>query len=106
MEPTTCFGITTAIVVILIVLLDHLFSLLKIIFKRPIKPTQAVEIDPKEHIYAHPKSKDGLMDPKVFDVHTIYEIMTNSVKLYGNRRQLSYRSSSDQPFQSYTFKYV
>ncbi|CAF3770043.1 unnamed protein product [Rotaria sordida] len=73
---------------------------------KPIPPTGAVEIDPKEHIYAHPKYTKQLLDPSTFNVQTIYEVILHGLRLSGDRPQFSYRQSSDQPFKSYTYKQV
>ncbi|CAF5133135.1 unnamed protein product, partial [Rotaria sp. Silwood1] len=72
----------------------------------PIPPTGAVEIDPKEHIYAHPKYTDRLLDTNTLDVKTIYEVLLHGIQLGPDRPQFSFRHSSDQPFKSYTYKQV
>lgn len=96
--------IIIAILIVIITLLDRVFSLFEILFKRPSKPTGAIEIDPVEHIYSHPASTKGLKDLSSFGAKTIYEIILNGVRLYGDRPQFSYRHSSDEQFKSYTYK--
>ncbi|CAF1457638.1 unnamed protein product [Adineta steineri] len=99
-------AVITALVIIISVLLEFFFSLFQLIFKRPVAPKRAVEIDVNEHIYAHPDYAEKLQDPSTFDVKTIYECYLHGVKLGGNRPQFSYRQSSDQPFKSYTYNQV
>jgi hypothetical protein len=104
MELTLVVGITTGLVILISVLIEYFFQLFQIIFKKPLSPKGAVEIDPIEHIYAHPDYVDGLQDPQTFDVHTIYEVLQRGLRVSGDQPQFSYRYSSDQPFQSYTYK--
>ncbi|CAF2518985.1 unnamed protein product [Rotaria sp. Silwood2] len=86
--------------------MDYIFSLFQIIFKKPLPPTGAIEIDSKEHIYAHPDYVNELQDCSSFGVNTIYEVILHGLRLGGDRPQFSYRQSSDQPFKSYTYKQV
>ena len=97
-------GIITGLVIIVSLLLEFFFSLFEIIFKKPISPKGAVEIDPVEHIYAHPDYADSLQDPHTFDVQTIYDVLLRGLRLSGDKPHFSYRTSSDQPFKSYTYK--
>jgi len=97
-------AIVSGLIIAISVLIEFFFSILKILFKRPIPPKGAVEIDANEHIYAHPDYADQLQDPNTFDVHTIYEVYLKGLQLSGDQPQFSYRESSDQPFQSYTYK--
>ncbi|CAF5120664.1 unnamed protein product, partial [Rotaria sp. Silwood1] len=86
--------------------MDYIFSLFQILFKKPLPPKSAVEVDPKEHIYAHPDYINGLEDLSSFGVRTIYEALLHGMQLGSDRPQFSYRQSSDQPFKSYTYKQV
>ncbi|CAF0796736.1 unnamed protein product [Rotaria sp. Silwood1] len=106
MESIMSVAIITGLVIVISALMEHFFSLFQIIFKRPIPPTGAVEIDPKEHIYAHPKYTDRLLDTNTLDVKTIYEVLLHGIQLGPDRPQFSFRHSSDQPFKSYTYKQV
>jgi hypothetical protein len=104
MDSIIIIGIITGIVILISALIEYFFSLLEIIFKKPLSPKGAVEIDPVEHIYAHPDYVNGLQDPHTFNVHTIYEVLQRGLEISGDEPQFSYRYSSDQPFQSYTYK--
>lgn len=106
MTLLTVFPIIIATLIIIISLLDYLFSLFQILFKNPIRPTAAAEIDSKEHIYAHPSCTKQLKDHSSYDVKTMYEILVKAFTSYGDRPQFFFRHSSDQPFQSYTYKCV
>jgi hypothetical protein len=97
-------SIITGLVMAITAFFEFLFSLSQIIFKKPLPPKGAVEIDPNEHIYAHPDYAKQLQDPSTFDVHTIYDVLLRGLDLSGDRPQFSYRHSSDQPFKSYTYK--
>lgn len=97
-------SIITGLVMAITAFFEFLFSLSQIIFKKPLPPKGAVEIDPNEHIYAHPDYAKQLQDPSTFDVHTIYDVLLRGLDLSGDRPQFSYRYSSDQPFKSYTYK--
>jgi hypothetical protein len=96
--------IITILVIAISILMEYCFSFFQILFKKPIPPKGAVEIDANEHIYAHPDYVDKLQDPSTFDVHTIYDVILHGLKNGGDRPQFSYRQSSDQPFKSYTYK--
>lgn len=97
-------GIITAVVVTISILLQYFFSLFKILFTRPLPPKGAVEIDPVEHVYAHPDYTKVLQDPSQLDVQTVYEILLKGLKVSPDRPQFAFRYSSDQPFQNYTYK--
>ncbi|CAF2063700.1 unnamed protein product [Rotaria magnacalcarata] len=86
--------------------MDYFFSLLHILFKKPIRPAGAVEIDPIEHIYVHPECTKGLKDYSSNCATTAYESFLSGLRLSGDRPQFSYRQSSDEPFKSYTYKQV
>ncbi|CAF3487560.1 unnamed protein product [Rotaria sp. Silwood1] len=73
---------------------------------RAVKRKGAVEIDPVEHIYAHPDCTDKLKDFSSIGVQTLYDVIQHGLQAGGNRPQFSYRKSSDEPFQSYTYKDV
>jgi hypothetical protein len=94
----------TGFLIAISVLIEFCFSLFQMLFKKPLPPKGAVEIDPNEHIYAHPDYAKQLQDPSTFDVHTIYDVLLRGLDLSGDRPQFSYRHSSDQPFKSYTYK--
>jgi hypothetical protein len=104
MESTFVIAIITGVVILISALIEYFFSLLEIIFKRPLLPKGAVEIDPVEHIYANPDYVNGLRDSNTFDVHTIYEVLQRGLRLSGDQPQFSYRYSSDEKFKSYTYK--
>ncbi len=97
-------AIITGLVIAISALIEFFFSLLEIIFKKPIPPKGAVEIDPVEHIYAHPDYVEKLQDGSTFNVRTVYEVLLHGLKKSGDQPQFSYRQSSDQPFKSYTYK--
>lgn len=98
-------SVITGLIVVISTLMDYLFSFFQILFKRPMPPTGAVEIDEKEHIYAHPTCTKGLRDLSPTDAKTIHEAFLTGLRLRGDRPQYSFRQSSDQSFQSYTYKY-
>jgi hypothetical protein len=95
--------IITILVIAISILMEYCFSFFQILFKKPISPKGAVEIDPDEHIYAHPDYVDKLQDPSIFGVYTTYEALLHGLEIDGNRPLFSYRHSSDQPFKSYTY---
>jgi hypothetical protein len=97
-------GLITGLVIGISVLIEYFFSLLEIIFKKPLLPKGAVEIDSNEHIYAHPDYTDRLQDHRDFGVETIYEALMHGLKIGGNRPLFSFRQASNQPFQSYSHK--
>jgi len=101
---TMSFYVVTGLVIVISICLEYFCSILQIIKKKPHAPTGAVEIDANEHIYAHPKCVDKLQDHREFGVKTIFEAIENGLKLGGDRPHFSFRSSSDQPFQSYSHK--
>ncbi|CAF0850825.1 unnamed protein product [Rotaria sp. Silwood1] len=99
-------SIITGLVVVISALLNYLFSLLQILFKKPLPPKSAVEIDSKEHIYVHPDFANGTQDLSSLDAKTLYEVILHGIQLGGNRPHFSYRQSSDQTFKSYSHKQV
>ncbi|CAF4166405.1 unnamed protein product [Rotaria sp. Silwood2] len=70
---------------------------------RTISSKGAIEIDANKHIYAHPDYTNELFDYKTCGITTLYEVIKHSAQVYGTRAFLSYRNSSDQTFQSYTY---
>ena len=64
----------------------------------------AVEIDPVEHIYVHPDYIEELRDHRQFHLETAHDILEYGTKQFSDRALFSFRSSSDQSFQSYTYK--
>lgn len=99
----TVAGIT-GLVIVITALIEHFFSIFEIIFKRPLPPRGAVEIDSNEHIYAHPDYADQLRDSRTFDVHTIYEALQRGLRLSRDKPQFSYRYASNEKFKSYTYR--
>lgn len=67
-------------------------------------PRGAVEIDAKEHIYVHPDFVDQLQDHQAFGLRTAYDIIQHGTTQFSDRLLFSFRSSSDEQFQSYTYK--
>lgn len=65
--------------------------------------SRAVEIDTEEHIYAHPEYTKNLFDHQSLGAQTLYEVILHGMESYGDRPLFSYRNSSDQVFQSYTY---
>jgi hypothetical protein len=86
------------------VLIEFCFSFFQILFKKPLSPKGAVEIDTNEHIYAHPDYTDQLQDHRSFGVQTTHEAFLHGLKIAGNRPLFSFRQSSDQSFKSYSYK--
>ena len=84
------------------VLLEYLFSFLRILLKKPLSPTGAVEIDHIEHIYAHPDCTQHLQEIKAFGVDTLYGVLQNGIQLAAKKPLFSYREASNQSFKSYT----
>ncbi|CAF4026108.1 unnamed protein product [Adineta steineri] len=76
------------------------------LFCKPVKRKGAVEIDTKEHIYAHPDFADKLEDLSSIGLNTLYDVFLRGFKMGADRPQFSYRQSSDEPFKSYSFKQV
>ncbi|CAF2499853.1 unnamed protein product [Rotaria sp. Silwood2] len=99
-------ALITGLVIIISLLINSYTKILKIIFKKPIKRKGAVEIDPEKHIYAHPDCADKLKDFSSIGVQTLYDVILHGLQAGGNRPQFSYRKSSDESFQSYTYKQV
>ncbi|CAF0934304.1 unnamed protein product [Adineta ricciae] len=99
-------GVITGLVIIISLLLNSTTKIFKILFTRPVKKKGAVEIDKKEHIYAHPDHVDKLQDFDSIGVTTLYDVFMRGLKIGGDRPQFSYRLSSDEPFKSYTYKQV
>jgi len=97
-------AIITGLVIAISALIEFFFSLFQILFKKPLPPKGAVEIDTDEHIYAHPDYVKKLQDSSTFDVQTLYEVILRGLEKSGDRPHFSYRQSSDQPFKSYTYK--
>ena len=97
-------GLITGLVLFVSRLLSSWLGLFKILFKKPVDRKGAVEIDSKEHIYAHYNYTDKLKDFSSIGVQTLYDVMLRGLKAGADRPQFSYRTSSEQPFQSYTYK--
>ena len=91
-----------AFVIFITVLLEYIFSFLKILFKKPLSPTGAVEIDPIEHVYAHPDCTQHLQETKAFGVDTLYGALQHGIQLAAKKPLFSFREASNQPFKSYT----
>ncbi|CAF1423303.1 unnamed protein product [Adineta ricciae] len=89
-------------VVFTTVLLEYLFSFLRILLKKPLSPTGAVEIDLTEHIYAHPDCTQHLQETKAFGVDTLYGVLQHGIQLAAKKPLFSYREASNQSFKSYT----
>jgi len=94
----------TGFLIAISVLIEFCFSLFQMLFKKPLPPKGAVEIDPNEHIYAHPDYTDQLQDHRSFGVETIYEALLHGLNIAQNRPLFSFRQSSNQPFKSYSHK--
>lgn len=73
-------------------------------YQRHLSTSGAVEIDQKEHIFAHPNFIQQVQDHRSFGVRTAYDIINQSGKTYSDRILFSYRSTSNQTFQSLTYK--
>ena len=97
-------AVITVLVVALTALIEYCFSFLRILVKKPLLPTSAVEIDANEHIYAHPECTQGLRETESFGVKTLHDVLLHGVKLAGDRPLFSFREASNQPFKSYTHK--
>jgi hypothetical protein len=65
----------------------------------------AVQVDVNERIFAHPNHATNLQDHRAFEVTTAYDVLQRSIQLYGNRKLFSFRNSSQDAFQSYSYKY-
>ena len=99
-------AVITGLIIVISVFIEFFFSFFRIIIKKPLLPKAAVEIDPVEHIYAHPDCTEKLQDHREFGVETVYEALLHGLRRGGDRPHFSYRTSSDQPFKSYTHKSV
>ncbi|CAF5187283.1 unnamed protein product [Rotaria magnacalcarata] len=97
-------SVITGLIIAISSVMDYFFSLLHILFKKPMRPEGVVEIDPIEHIYVHPECTKGLKDYSSNCATTAYESFLSGLRLSGDRPQFSYRQSSDEPFKSYTYK--
>jgi hypothetical protein len=97
-------AIITCLVTAISILIDFLFSCFQILFKKPLLPKGAIQIDTNQHIYAHPDYTHQLQDHYSFGVKTAYEAILHGFKIAANRPSISFRQSSDQPFKSYTHK--
>lgn len=104
MESYIITAIITSLVIVISLLLNAYTKILKIIFQRPAKRKGAVEIDPKEHIYANPDCAEKLKDFSTIGIQTIYDVLQRGIQAGGDRPQFSYRKSSEEKFQSYTYK--
>lgn len=97
-------AIVTGLVMAISALSEFCFSVFEILFKKPLSPKSAVEIDTNEHIYAHPDWTDQLQDHRSFGIQTTHEAFLHGLKISGDRPLFSFRQSSDQPFKSYSYK--
>lgn len=97
-------SIITGLVITISILIEFFFSIFQIFFKKPLSPKGAVQIDATEHIYAHPDYAIKLEDHRAFGAKTTYEALLHGLKLSGDQPSISFRNSSDQPFQSYSHK--
>ena len=96
-----------AIVTVLVAIISFVIystKILKILFTKPLKRRGAVEIDTKEHIFAHPEFTDKLQDFNSLDVRTLHDVVEHGMKLGGDRPLFSYRTSSTEKFKSYSYK--
>ncbi|UJR30975.1 hypothetical protein I4U23_018487 [Adineta vaga] len=98
--------VITGLVIIFSLLLNSTTKIFTILFTKPVKKKGAVEVDTKEHIYAHPDHTDKLQDFDSVGVQTLYDVFLRGLRIGGDRPQFSYRTSSDEPFKSYSFKEV
>lgn len=97
-------AIVTGLVLVITWLLNSTTKILKIILKRPVKQTGAVEIDTKEHIYSHPDFTNKLQGFDSIGVETLYDVLLRGLKIGGDRPLFSFRNSSEEKFQSYSYK--
>lgn len=104
MTSIVIVGILTSLVVLISTFIERFCSILQILFKKPLLPKSAVEIDSKEHIYAHPDCVNQLQDYRQFGVRTCYEAILHGLKIAKDRPLFAFRQSSNEPFQSYTHK--
>jgi hypothetical protein len=103
MESFIVTAIITGLVLVVTWLLNSSTKIFKIIFTRPVKQKGAVEIDTKEHIYSHPDFTDKLQDFNSIGVQTLYDVILRGLKVGKDRPLFSYRNSSEEKFQSYTY---
>lgn len=97
-------AVITGLVIVISLLLNSYVKLFKIIFKKPVKRKGAVEVDPVEHIYAHPECTEKLRDYSSIGIQTVYDVLLRGLKVGGDRPLFSSRKSSDEPFKSYSYK--
>jgi hypothetical protein len=97
-------AIVTGLVIVVTYLVNSLTKIFKILFTKRVRSKGAVEIDKKEHIYAHPDFADKLQDYNTLGLKTLSDVLLHGMKLGGDRPQFSYRYSSDEPFKHYTYK--
>lgn len=98
-----------AIVAVLVIIVGYIVKstkILKILFSKPLKPKGAVEIDKKEHIYAHPDCADKLQDFESLGLTSLYDVVMTGMKYGGDRPLFSFRNSSEEKFKSYTYTYA
>lgn len=98
------FPVIVAIVVVFVSYLVKSTKLLKILLTKPVRRKGAVEIDPVEHIYAHPDCADKLQDFESLGLESLYDVVKEGMKNGGDRPLFSFRNSSAESFQSYTYK--
>lgn len=97
-------ALITSVVVGISLLLEFGCKIFKILFTSPLPNKGAVEIDRNEHIYAHPDYTTKLKDFNSIGVQTIYDVLRRGLQVGADRPHFSFRSSSNEPFQSYTYK--
>ena len=97
-------AIITGLVLVITWLLNSTTKILKIIFNRRVQQTGAVEIDTKEHIYSHPDYTNKLKEFSSIGKETLYDVLRHGLKLGGDRPLFSFRNSSQEKFQSYSYK--
>ena len=84
--------------------LNFFFAIFKILFTKPIPPKGAVEIDKKEHIFAHPDYTTKLKEFKSIGVQSLYDVLERGLRAGGDRPQFSFRNSSEEKFKSLSYK--
>lgn len=104
MVDTFVVAIITGLVIVITALIERFFFIFEILLNKPVKSKGAIEIDAKEHIYAHPDYAGELQGSQSFDVRTIYEVLQRGLRLSENQPQFSYRFSSDEKFKSHTYR--
>lgn len=96
---TTIFGIVIGCTI------EFLFSISKILFRKPVKSPGALLIDEKERIYAHPAYGKEFKDFKEIGVSTLYDVIATGKRRAGDDRPLfSWRNSSEEKFKSLSYK--